>query len=95
MDEVVGAILALARAGIQVFLATHSYVILKELDLQTKPTDNVRYFAFQRNETGTTVNLTDDFTLLAPNPILEQYNSLYDRELTRATGRNRYGERVR
>ena len=32
MGEVVGAILSLARQGIQVFLATHSYVILKELD---------------------------------------------------------------
>ena len=95
MDEVVGAILALARAGVQVFLATHSYIILKELDLQTKPTDSVRFFGFQRNKEGTTVNATDDFALLNPNPILDQYNSLYDRELTRATGRNRRGERVR
>lgn len=95
MDEIVGAILALSRAGIQVFLATHSYVILKELDLQAKHTDSVRYFAFQRNDDGTTVNTTDDFALLDPNPILDQYNSLYDRELTRATGRNRKGERVR
>ena len=95
MDEVIGAVFALARSGIQVFLATHSYVILKELDLQAERTDNVRYFGFQRSENGTTVSSTDDFALLAPNPILEQYDSLYDRELTRATGRNRSGERVR
>ena len=48
MDEVVGAILSLTRRGVQVFLATHSYVILKELDLQTRKGDSVRYFAFQR-----------------------------------------------
>lgn len=94
MDEVIASLLALSRAGIQVFIATHSYVILKELDLQYKPTDTVRYFAFQPNVDGTTVNATDDFALLEPNPILEQYDSLYDRELTRATGRNRNGERV-
>ena len=94
MDEVVGAILSLTRRGVQVFLATHSYVILKELDLQTGKQDTIRYFAFQRGENGTTVNATEDFALLNPNPILDQYTSLYDRELTRSTGRNRQGERV-
>lgn len=94
MGEVVSAILALTRRGVQVFLATHSYVILKEIDLQTRKEDTVRYFAFQGSEAGTTVNATEDFALLSPNPILEQYDSLYDRELTRSTGRNRQGERV-
>ena len=94
MDEIVGAILSLTRRGVQVFLATHSYVILKELDLQTRKDDAVRYFAFQPGAEGTTVNATDDFALLKPNPILDQYDSLYDRELTRSTGRNRQGERV-
>lgn len=94
MGEVVSAILALTRRGVQVFLATHNYVILKEIDLQTRKEDTVRYFAFQGGEEGTTVNATEDFALLAPNPILEQYDSLYDRELTRSTGRNRQGERV-
>jgi hypothetical protein len=94
MDEVVAALLALARSGVQIFLATHSYVILKELDLQTEKGDEVRYFAFQRGDDGTTVNATDDFSQLQPNAILEQYDSLYDRELTRSTGRNRRGERV-
>ena len=95
MDEVVGAILHLSRQGVQVFLTTHSYVILKELDLQAKETDSLRYFGLQRDADGITVTPTDDFTFLDPNPILEQYNSLYDRQLTRSTGRNRHGERTR
>lgn len=95
MDEVVGAILQLTRQGIQVFIATHSYVILKELDLQAKQTDTLRYFSFERAIDGTKVNSCDDFISLDPNPILEQYNYLYDRELTRATGRNQRGEHVR
>ena len=95
MGEVVEAILSLARQGVQVFLATHSYVILKELDSQAKAADSVCYFALQRDKNGTTVNPTDHFTSLNPNPILEQYSSLYDRQLTRSTGRNRKGERVR
>lgn len=95
MGEIVGAILALTRRGVQVFLATHSYVILKELDLQTRQEGTVRYFAFQPGADGTTISATEDFNLVAPNPILDEYASLYDRELTRSTGRNRQGERVR
>jgi len=95
MGEVVGAILALSRQGVQVILATHSYVILKELELQANQEDQVRYFSFQPGENGTTVNATEEFSLIAPNPILDQYASLYDRELTRSTGRNRQRERVR
>ena len=79
MGEIVGAILALTRRGVQVFLATHSYVILKELDLQTQQDDTFRYFAFQPGAEGTTISTTEDFALLAPNPILDQYASLYDR----------------
>jgi hypothetical protein len=29
MDEVIEALIILARSGVQIFLATHSYVILK------------------------------------------------------------------
>ena len=94
MDEVVAAILSLARRGVQVFLATHSYVILKEIDLQARKSDAVRYFAFQPNKQGTVIQATEDFSQLTPNSILDQYASLYDRELTRSTGRNRQGERV-
>jgi hypothetical protein len=89
MDEVIRALLLLARSGVQVFLATHSYVMLKEMDLQTEEEDEVRYFAFATGPNGTSVSPTDEFALLTPNAILEQYEHLYDRELTRATGRRR------
>ncbi len=95
MDEVVGALIGMTRNRVQIFLATHSYVILKELDLQIQAGDTIRYFGLERSESGTTANITDALTSLTPNPILDQYESLYDRELTRATGRNRHGERVR
>lgn len=94
MDEMVEAILSITRRGVQVFMATHSYVILKEIDLQARKNDAVRYFAFQPDEQGTTVQATEDFDQLSPNSILDQYASLYDRELTRSTGRSRTGERV-
>ena len=95
MDELIGELLTLARSGVQVFLATHSYVILKELDLQATLEDNVRFFSLKGDKTGTQVMATDTFTGLKPNPILQQYGSLYDRDISRATGRKPRSEKVR
>ena len=89
MDELIGAILVLARQGVQIFLATHSYVILKELDLQATAEDKVRFFSLKADKTGTRVMAADNFTTLEPNPILQQYGSLYDRDIRRASGRQR------
>ena len=75
MDEVVGALLALSRNGVQILLATHSYVILKELDLQSNEGE-VRYFAFKPSEEGTTVTWDADFGALEPNAILDQYDKM-------------------
>lgn len=89
MDEVVEVVLTLARSGVQVFLATHSYVILKELDLQAKVDDAIRFFGFDTLAGATVVRPADEYAMLEPNPIAEQFDRLYDLELTRATGRSR------
>lgn len=90
MDEVIGALLKLAATGVQVFLATHSYVILKELDLQSEAIGaEVGYFAFERTENGTIVHRADSYAALHPNPISEQFDRLYDLELSRATSAGR------
>ena len=89
MDELISAILVLTRQGVQVFLTTHSYVILKELDLQATPEDKVRFFSLKADKTGTQVMTADTFISLEPNLILQQYGSLYDRDIRRASGRQR------
>jgi hypothetical protein len=92
MDETVAAILAMSRAGVQIFLATHSYVILKELDLQLG-SDRACFISLRPSTNGTEANTYTSFAELAPNAILEQYSSLYDRELMRSTGRTFTRER--
>ena len=84
MQQIVEVLLTLARHGVQVFLSTHSYVILKELDLQATAEDGVRYFAFGRSDEGTRVTMATDFTELSPNPILDQYDSLFARDIDRS-----------
>lgn len=36
MGDVIEVVLALQRLGVQVFMSTHNYVMLKELDLRTQ-----------------------------------------------------------
>ena len=86
MDELVTVLLTLARHGVQIFLSTHSYVVLKELDLQGTAADAVRYFAFGKSDDGTRVSSSMDFTTLSPNPILDQYDSLFSRDVQKSLG---------
>jgi energy-coupling factor transporter ATP-binding protein EcfA2 len=88
MDEVVGAILELSRHGVQVFVATHSYLLLKELEIQRKKSDSLRYFALERLENETRVHPADSYLDIAPNLIEEQYLSVYDRTLDKRLTEN-------
>ncbi len=89
MTDVVKALFELSSQGVQVFLATHSYVILKELDLQATQEDAVAYFSLESGNEGTIVHTSDSFTSLKPNAILEHFGSLYDRDISRATRRRK------
>ena len=82
---VVEVLLELQRLGVQVFLATHDYVILKELDLQAKDGDKVAFHSLYRSEeTGEIAcHSTDRFLQIHPNAIAEAFDSIYDREIKR------------
>ena len=80
-------LLELQRAGVQIFLATHDYVILKELDLRLKDTDQVAYHALYRDDAGEIAcNTTSHHLGIRPNAIAEAFDTLYDREIERSLG---------
>ena len=85
---VMDVLLELQRAGVQIFLATHDYVILKELDLQATSADKVAYHAFFRKaETGEIgCDTTYDYRDIHPNAIADTFTDLYDREIERSLG---------
>jgi energy-coupling factor transporter ATP-binding protein EcfA2 len=82
--DIVQALVILMRAGVQVFLATHSYVVLKELDLQLSLDDPIRYFALEPTPEGTRVHRFDELSQVQPNAILEEYDSLFNRQIARS-----------
>jgi AAA domain, putative AbiEii toxin, Type IV TA system len=80
-------LLKLAGSGVQIFVATHDYLLTNELSLhaeyQTKDAEkaNIRFFGFHRESSGpvqvqTGAMLAD----LDQNPIMEEFAALYDRE---------------
>lgn len=94
MKKVVEILLRLQRMGAQIFLATHSYVLLDEFDLQSTDSDKIRYHSLYKEKSRKKVRdikvaSTDDYNLIDPNVILETYNDLYDRDVERALGKGK------
>ncbi len=82
---VIDVLLELQRLGVQVFLATHDYVILREIDLQAKGDDKVAFHSLYRTEEGQIAcHTTDKFLEIHPNAIMETFDSIYDREIRRS-----------
>lgn len=80
-------ILDLQRAGVQIFLATHDYVILKELDLQKKDTDNIIYHSLFHDNMGVLqCRQANCYLDVDPNAIAQTFSDLYDREVKRSLG---------
>jgi len=86
---VVRMLLQLASAGVQIFLASHDYLLTNELALtvenpdiyKIKPQPKVRFFcASKQDDGGISFETTDDLSSLNTNPILQEYAAHYDRE---------------
>lgn len=87
MGEVVEVILELQRLGVQVFLSTHNYVLLKEFDLRKQRNDKIRYLSLFRDDSGAiSSNVSDSYIGVDPNAIASTFSDLYDREIKRSLG---------
>jgi predicted ATPase len=85
---VMNILLELQRGGVQVFLATHDYMILEELDLRKREDDEVAFHSLYRHdETGEVAcNTSANYLGIHPNAIAEAFEDLYDREIERSLG---------
>jgi ABC-type ATPase involved in cell division len=84
MQHVANILLMLANKGVQVFLATHNFAFLKELDLQ-KQQIPVTYFALDdAGPNGVTAHACSRYAAITPNKIAEEYLRIYDQEMEQA-----------
>jgi len=86
---VMDILLELQRADTQIFIATHDYVILKELDLRKEDSkDDVTFHSLYKDEESEELacNTTSSYLDIHPNAIMEAFDDIYDREIKRSLG---------
>jgi predicted ATP-dependent endonuclease of OLD family len=73
-------LLELQRMGVQVFIATHDYVILKEFDLQAKKKDQVVYHGLSRSPETQEIEIqrTGSYLQLDSNAIITHSHENYN-----------------
>lgn len=78
-------LLELQRMGVQVFLATHDYVILKELDLRKQEENTVLFHSlYQDRESGQIqLHTTEEYSQIHPNAIQDTFLDLFNRDVKR------------
>lgn len=89
MGEAVGILLELAKAGVQIVVATRDYVFLKECDLRRQDGVPLVYHCLFRDdrEDRIRVSSSEELSFLSPNPASEAFRSLFDRDVDRALKR--------
>lgn len=86
MKAVVGILIKLQRIGVQIFLSTHDYVILKEFDLQTKKKDKLLFHSLYRDPKSGEIMLdsTPEYSAISPNAIDDTFGNIIDREIEKS-----------
>lgn len=81
-------LLHLQTQGVQVFIATHSYVVLREFGLQKSAKNALRYFVLERGTTGDVVARpwVEEYLATLPNLVADAYERIYDEEIRRSLG---------
>ncbi|MBF0191293.1 MAG: AAA family ATPase [Magnetococcales bacterium] len=88
MKTIVEILLELQRMGVQIFLTTHDYIILKEVDLQTRPGDDILYHSLYRDPESHEIQATQTkhYLEIAHNTIDEAFGDIMDRDMVRSMG---------
>jgi len=71
MSAVVDILLELAQHGVQVFLATHDYLLMKYFCIKRQATDHVCYHSLYKKNGSVVCDSNPDYERLKHNPIVE------------------------
>ncbi|MCL1975184.1 MAG: AAA family ATPase [Firmicutes bacterium] len=75
----VDILLKLEQAGVQMFLATHDYVLAKYLEINKPKNSNLQYHSFYKSNSKVLLDSKDTFEDIDNNPISDSYNTLLDK----------------
>jgi len=83
LRNIVEILYELQKTGMQIFISTHNYILLKEFQVQKKKQNKVRFHSLFR-ESGEDKKInhssTEDYLQIHPNTIVDTYSELYERD---------------
>ncbi|NLL18835.1 MAG: AAA family ATPase, partial [Clostridia bacterium] len=82
----VEVLLELQRNGVQIFIATHDYVLAKYFEVRRKPTDKVMFYSLYNSPRGVQCTKSVSFKDLRRNPIVEAFDQLLDEVYDKSLG---------
>ena len=83
---VVDVLMELARNGVQVFLATHEYNLMKYFSVKNKDSDLVSFISLHKTDNGVACEVEEDYTLLENNSIVDAGIKLLEDEIEGVLG---------
>ncbi|OTA19506.1 DNA recombination protein RecF [Xenorhabdus beddingii] len=87
MQNVAKILVMLAERGVQIFIATHNYAFLKELEFAKQQNESIRYFALEKTKhDGVVGHMFKHYKDVTPNKIADEYLRLYDLEIQHSLG---------
>ena len=88
MRTVVSILMELQRIGVQIFVSTHDYVLLKEFDLSVEKDDKIRFHTlYRKKDTGEIrYNSSETLSRLDPNVINDTFGAIIDRQISKDMG---------
>ena len=86
IPTLIDIILELARNGVQIFLATHEYNIIKYLSMKKESKDNVSFLSLYKTIDGVSCEQQDDYDLLDNNVIVDAEIKLHKDEVKKVLG---------
>jgi len=74
-------LMELARHGVQVFLATHEYNLMKCFSIKKKDSDNISFISLYKQAGSVVCEIEDDYNLLEHNAIVEANTQLLEADI--------------
>jgi predicted ATP-dependent endonuclease of OLD family len=85
LQSIIEIVIEMQRMGVQIFIATHDYVLLKEFNLQLKHSDKILFHSLYREQEGRIKSSsTGNYLEINPNAIDDTFGNLLSRDLKKS-----------
>lgn len=75
---IIDMLLALQRNGVQIFIATHDYILAKYIEIKSQKDDDVTFFSLYDDTESVRCERNRKFSNLKHNPIMNAFDKLLD-----------------